>query len=146
MVPPNHPLLIEFSIINHPFWGTPIFGNTQFFMQSTNSKCPVQQNGSISETSPTPNSSKSFSALRKGGKNQSGPGGAVRPCKTRWLLSYSSFFNEKNHGKQKNTYEMIALKKHDDMEETNLKEFFGQHQRIAWPKIGRSKKTIRQKF
>ena len=29
MVPPNHPFnLIGFSIINHPFWGTPIFGNT----------------------------------------------------------------------------------------------------------------------
>jgi len=28
VVPPNHPFLIGFSIINHPFWGTPIFGNT----------------------------------------------------------------------------------------------------------------------
>ena len=27
MVSPNHPILIGFSIINHPFWGTPIFGN-----------------------------------------------------------------------------------------------------------------------
>ncbi len=27
-VPPNHPILIGFSIINHPFWGTTIFGNT----------------------------------------------------------------------------------------------------------------------
>ena len=27
-VPPNHPFLIGFSILNHPFWGTPIFGNT----------------------------------------------------------------------------------------------------------------------
>ena len=25
--PPNHPILIGFSIRNHPFWGTPIFGN-----------------------------------------------------------------------------------------------------------------------
>ena len=29
VVPPNHPFLIGFSIINHPFWGIPIFGNTQ---------------------------------------------------------------------------------------------------------------------
>ena len=29
MVPPNHPILIGFSIINHPFGDTPIFGNTQ---------------------------------------------------------------------------------------------------------------------
>ena len=28
VVRPNHPILIGFSIINHPFWGTPIFGNT----------------------------------------------------------------------------------------------------------------------
>ena len=28
VVPPNHPISIGFSIINHPFWGTPIFGNT----------------------------------------------------------------------------------------------------------------------
>ena len=25
---PKSPILIGFSIINHPFWGTPIFGNT----------------------------------------------------------------------------------------------------------------------
>ena len=30
-VPPNHPILIGFSIINHPFWGTPIFGNPQIY-------------------------------------------------------------------------------------------------------------------
>ena len=27
-VPPKSSILIEFSIRNHPFWGTPIFGNT----------------------------------------------------------------------------------------------------------------------
>ena len=27
--PPKSSILIGFSIINHPFWGTPIFGNTQ---------------------------------------------------------------------------------------------------------------------
>ncbi len=26
--PPKHPILMGFSIINHPFWDTPIFGNT----------------------------------------------------------------------------------------------------------------------
>ena len=26
---PKSSILIRFSIINHPFWGTPIFGNTQ---------------------------------------------------------------------------------------------------------------------
>ena len=29
VVPPNRPILI---IINHPFWGTPIFGNTQIYI------------------------------------------------------------------------------------------------------------------
>ena len=28
VVPPKSSILIQFSIINHPFWGTPIFGNT----------------------------------------------------------------------------------------------------------------------
>ena len=28
--PPKSSTLIGFSIINHPFWGTPIFGNTHF--------------------------------------------------------------------------------------------------------------------
>ena len=32
MVPPNHPILIGFSIVNHPFWGINIFGNTNFFL------------------------------------------------------------------------------------------------------------------
>ena len=36
VVPPNHQLLIGFSIINHPFWGTPIFGNTHFWNQCNN--------------------------------------------------------------------------------------------------------------
>ena len=28
---PKSSILIGFSIINHPFWGTPIFGNTHLF-------------------------------------------------------------------------------------------------------------------
>ena len=28
VVPPKSSIFIWFSIINHPFWGTPIFGNT----------------------------------------------------------------------------------------------------------------------
>jgi len=27
---PKSSMLIGFSMINHPFWGTPIFGNTHF--------------------------------------------------------------------------------------------------------------------
>ena len=33
VVPPNHPTLIGISIFNHPFWGTPIFGNTHKVFQ-----------------------------------------------------------------------------------------------------------------
>ena len=29
---PKSSILIGFSIINHPFWGTPIFGNTHIFL------------------------------------------------------------------------------------------------------------------
>ena len=32
--PPNSSILIGFSIINHPFWGTIIFGNTHIFKTS----------------------------------------------------------------------------------------------------------------
>ena len=32
-LPPNHPFLIGFSIINRPFWDTTIFGNTQMKMK-----------------------------------------------------------------------------------------------------------------
>ena len=31
VVPPNHPFLMGFSIINHPFWGTPILGKPHFY-------------------------------------------------------------------------------------------------------------------
>ena len=31
--PPKLSILIGFSIINHPFWGTPIFGNTHIHLQ-----------------------------------------------------------------------------------------------------------------
>ena len=30
--PPKSSILIGFSIINHPFWGTPIFGNTHIWV------------------------------------------------------------------------------------------------------------------
>ena len=30
--PPKSSILIGFSIINHPFWGTPIFGNTHLYL------------------------------------------------------------------------------------------------------------------
>ena len=29
---PKSSILIGFSIINHPFWGTPIFGNTHIYI------------------------------------------------------------------------------------------------------------------
>ena len=29
---PKASILIGFSIINHPFWGTPIFGNTHLYL------------------------------------------------------------------------------------------------------------------
>ncbi len=29
---PKSSILIEFSLINHPFWGTPIFGNTHIYI------------------------------------------------------------------------------------------------------------------
>ena len=32
---PKSSILIGFSIINHPFWGTPIFGNTHLGKGST---------------------------------------------------------------------------------------------------------------
>ena len=31
-IPPNHPILVWFSLINHPFWGTSIYGNPQIHM------------------------------------------------------------------------------------------------------------------
>ena len=36
-VPPNHPILIGFSIINHPLWGTTIFGKHPYSLLSV---CP----------------------------------------------------------------------------------------------------------
>ena len=36
--PPKSSILIGFSIINHPFWGTPIFGNTQLVVEATHLK------------------------------------------------------------------------------------------------------------
>ena len=32
---PKSSILIRFSIINHPFWGTHMFGNTQMFRQNS---------------------------------------------------------------------------------------------------------------
>ena len=38
---PKSSVLIGFSIINHPFWGTPIFGNTEMSHDWNNFKCMI---------------------------------------------------------------------------------------------------------
>ena len=42
VVPPNHPILIGLSTINHPFWGSPIFGNTYITLDA--SETPNEKN------------------------------------------------------------------------------------------------------
>ena len=42
---PKSSILIGFSIINHPFWGTPIFGNTHIWIQSPLFEYHVRQSG-----------------------------------------------------------------------------------------------------
>ena len=39
LVPPKSSILIGFSIINHPFWGTPFYGNTQICITKN---CPTK--------------------------------------------------------------------------------------------------------
>ena len=41
MVPPKSSILIGFSIIDHPFWGTPIFGNTQNILYTQHASTPA---------------------------------------------------------------------------------------------------------
>ena len=38
---PKSSILIGFSIINHPFWGTPIFGNTHMHILDLTEKTPT---------------------------------------------------------------------------------------------------------
>ena len=45
VVPPKSPILIGFSIINHPYWGTPIFGNTHIVRYT-----PFQKESSLPTT------------------------------------------------------------------------------------------------
>ena len=51
VVPPNHPILIGFSIINHPFWGTLIFGNTPIHPSDFHRLCRNQEACWISNAS-----------------------------------------------------------------------------------------------
>ena len=50
---PKSSILIGFSIINHPFWGTPIFGNTQklqmwvFRMSRNFESCQLSMQGFV---------------------------------------------------------------------------------------------------
>ena len=55
-LPPNHPFLIGFSIINHPFWGTTIFGNTHMYNPGSQSgwKCPFWHLLSFARTKKIP--------------------------------------------------------------------------------------------
>ena len=42
---PKSPILIGFSIVNHPFWGTPIFGNAQLIRISGLGTLGVEKQG-----------------------------------------------------------------------------------------------------
>ena len=48
---PKSSILIGFSILNHPFWGTPIFGNTHMVIPTKNSP-PSPSIGKTPVTSP----------------------------------------------------------------------------------------------
>ena len=50
---PKSSILIGFSIINHPFWGTPIFGNTHMFLKSLLDILVIQSNYNIRRISLT---------------------------------------------------------------------------------------------
>ena len=38
---PKSSILVGFSIINHPFWGTPVFGNTRIYIYICNYSCII---------------------------------------------------------------------------------------------------------
>ena len=40
---PKSSILIGFSIINHPFWGTPIFGNTHIPLKFNLARLPLKK-------------------------------------------------------------------------------------------------------
>ena len=41
--PPKSAIFIGFSIINHPFWGTSIFGNTHILQGTDHSREPTER-------------------------------------------------------------------------------------------------------
>ena len=51
---PKSSILIGFSIINHPFWGTPIFGNTHINLVNNGLNYQPQLVSRISEPSTVP--------------------------------------------------------------------------------------------
>ena len=59
-VTPKSSTLIGFSLINHPFWGTPIFGNTQMEILQKMGPLPVQNWGVLFDTSSEPISFRRF--------------------------------------------------------------------------------------
>ena len=51
---PKSSILIRFSIINHPFWGTPIFGNIHIYIYLCLHSHPIHHWFSQSEVDSTP--------------------------------------------------------------------------------------------
>ena len=51
---PKSPILIGFSIVNHPFWGTPIFGNTHFRPAVFPTKIPCAVHPCVQDASSSP--------------------------------------------------------------------------------------------
>ena len=67
---PKSSILIGFSIINHPFWGTPIFGNTHiiirwgFFTCIFSSACHTSRSGGTTASTPLGETSTSLARAR----------------------------------------------------------------------------------
>ena len=62
---PKSSILIGFSIINHPFWGTPLFGNTHILQ-----KTPEESKKCATKKAESSGFGKDFGTMKSGGNPQ----------------------------------------------------------------------------
>ena len=76
---PKSSILIGFSIINHPFWGTPIFGNTHILF-TVNTHLYVRKCSHPSLVDPLETDAQEIAGVprRRVARNQEGMGGVMK--------------------------------------------------------------------
>ena len=128
---PKSSILIGFSIINHPFWDTPIFGNTNISTPPTQPvtdffvEFPGSKGSKLSKRVRT-------ACCRVAVRWQLGPSIPVPGARHLFFVFFWVDVNIENTEKEKKNVRSFFLQIFDSLHKTSSREFFRVHRGCLW--------------